>query len=69
MKFFFSDVGVNANIERHRSKEAELRKKIEDLEKISNKTDFEYTCIEAYSSILAKLLESKVHAVNKLGRK
>ena len=27
MKFFFKDVGTNADIKRHRNKESELRKK------------------------------------------
>ena len=69
MKFFFKDVGTNADIKRHRNKESELRKKIEDLENVQNKTDFEYACINEYRNILARLLESKVHAVDKLGRK
>ena len=45
------------------------KKKIEDLENVQNKTDFEHACINEYRNILARLLESKVHAVDKLGRK
>lgn len=69
MRFFFKDVGLNADIERHREKEKQLREKIKKLESIQNRTELEHAALSIYSEILVKLLESKADVVNKLGRK
>lgn len=69
MSYFFSKpVGLNADIERHRLKEQELRAKIEELEKLESPDKFQVRALQAYRHFLNQLLQSKADVVSKLGK-
>lgn len=60
-KYFYKQLGRNADIKRHREKESELRQLIKDSD------DNRYT--QAYKNLLNHLLQSKAYLVSTLGRK
>ncbi len=65
--WFRKDVkGLNADIDRHRAKEAELDAKIAELEGSKNLIDI--AALEVYHELRAKLLESKAEVVSKIGK-
>lgn len=67
-KFFWEDnIGVNADIDRHRKKEAELAVRIAELEVLTD-PDAE-VWLRTYRHLMCQLQQSKADAVNKLGRK
>lgn len=69
-KFFWEDnIGVNADIDRHRKKEAELAVRIAELEvEVLTDPDAE-VWLRTYRHLMCQLQQSKADAVNKLGRK
>lgn len=70
MKFFASnDMGLNADLERHRIKEHELRSVILRLSSIDDRSDMDEACLVSYTNCLDILLQSKAVLVDKLGRK
>lgn len=61
------EVGLNADLERHRRHEAELDEKILALE--GKEGEFDQFTLAAYRHLRAQLLQSKAEVVAKLGRK
>ena len=69
MNFFAdNDMGLNANLERHRIKEHELRSVILRLSSIDDRTEIDEACLVSYTSCLDILLQSKAVLVEQLGR-
>ena len=67
MKYFYRDVkGVNADVERHRAREQELRQKISELE--GKEDDMSMAAAHTYRYLLQQLQQSKAEAVAKIGR-
>ncbi len=67
-KYFHTPAkAVNADINRHRVEELELRAKIAQLESIETPSDFESCALRVYRSFLNQLLQSKAEVVSKLG--
>jgi hypothetical protein len=67
MKYFYRDVkGVNADVERHRAREQELRQKISELE--GKEDDMSIAAASTYRHLLDRLLRSKAESVAKIGR-
>lgn len=67
MKYFWKDAsGVNADVERHRQKESELREKIAELEQKDD--EMSVAALRDYRNFLDKLLQSKAEAVSKIGK-
>jgi hypothetical protein len=65
--YFWKQIPLNADIERHREKEAELRENIQELE---NSTDpFDVRALATYRNFLNLLLESKAQITSKIGKK
>jgi hypothetical protein len=60
MFYFFIKKGLNVDLKRHAKKEAQLRQLIKESDGVYKST-FEY--------LLKKLLDSKVHLVDQIGRK
>lgn len=70
MTYFYKPAsGVRADIDRHRTRELDLRERISKLEAIKTKTEFEDRVLESYKYLLDHLLVSKGEVVNKIGRK
>lgn len=69
MKFFWEDLPLNADIERHRSKERELQEQVSALEALEERDAFQERCLGAYKHFLCQLLQSKADTVSKLGKK
>lgn len=69
MKYFWKEVGLNADIERHRAKEQELTEKIARLESIQDPSDMERFSLRIYRDFLYKLELSKAEVVSKIGKK
>lgn len=71
MGFFASSksMGLNADLERHRMKEHELRSVILRLSSLDDRTDMDNACLESYTNCLYILLKSKAEIVEQLGRK
>ena len=68
MNFFWTKAkGVNADVERHRAKEAELDAKIAELEKSQEPMDV--AALRVYRRFRAQLLQSKAETVSKIGKK
>ena len=72
MKFFADNsLGLDADLERHRKQEHNLKSAIERLS-VNNEDEDEINnriFLEAYSKSLDNLLKSKARLVNKIGRK
>jgi hypothetical protein len=67
MKYFYKNAsGLNADIERHRIKEAELTKKILELE--GKADDMSQAVLRSYRSALNVLMQSKADVVSKIGK-
>ena len=69
MSFFAADMGLNADLERHRMKEHELRSAILRLSSIDDRSDMDEACLVSYTNSLDILLQSKVALVEQIGRK
>ena len=66
-KYFLNDVGLNADIARHRAEENELRSRIAELE---GKDDYRSgRVLKTYRNLLDILLQSKANLTSKIGRK
>lgn len=64
-KFFFGDVsGLNADIDRHRKQEKELREKLAKYEQDGNDN-----LVATYRHFLNQLLASKAEVVSQIGKK
>ena len=64
-KFFFGKVaGLNADIERHRDYEKDLRQKLAEYEEEGNEN-----LIRTYRHFLNQLLQSKADVVSQIGKK
>lgn len=68
MKFFFGEVGLNADIDRHRKMEKELKDKISELESQENRDEFQERYLLTYRNLLNQLWESKAKVVENIGR-
>ncbi len=68
-KYFCNDVTLKSDIERHRVEQKKLESCIAELEERPNPDQFEITTLEAYRSLLYKLLQSKAEVVSKIGKK
>ena len=68
MSYFWEQAkGVNADLKRHRNREAELRAKIDELE---GKDDpMSIVVLRTYRHFLCQLQASKAEVVEKIGRK
>ena len=66
--FYKTDLGLNADLERHMAKERDLNAKIAELEAIEDRDKMQVATLRMYRDLLAKLLESKANVVSKLGR-
>lgn len=69
MRYFWKQLPLNANIERHREKETELREKIRKLEEENSADPFDVSLLAAYRNFLNLLLESKAKITSKIGKK
>lgn len=65
--FWQPATGLNADIERHRVQEKEIRDKISELEELNDEKYDRYLKVERY--FLGQLLQSKADVVDQLGRK
>lgn len=72
-KWFYNDpTGVKMDVERHRQKQNELEQRIAELEcAVATDPDDEFlaTALRTYRNLLCQLLDSKVNAVSKIGKK
>jgi hypothetical protein len=69
MKFFWNKAnGVNADVERHRAKEAELDARIAELEARPN-DPMAVASLRTYRRFRAQLLQSKAEVVDRIGKK
>lgn len=69
MKFFWNKAnGVNADVERHRAKEAELDARIAELE-ARPEDPMAVAALRTYRRFRAQLLQSKAEVVTKIGKK
>ena len=69
-KFFWKKApGLNADIERHRAKEAELRAKIAELQQDDQSDPMVKACLRTYRNFLYQLELSKAEVVNLIGKK
>ena len=69
MKFFWNKAkGINADVERHRAKEAELDARIAELE-ARPEDPMAVAALRAYRRFRAQLLQSKAEVVDKIGKK
>jgi BMFP domain-containing protein YqiC len=69
MKYFWNKVkGLNADVERHRAKEAELDARIAELEARPN-DPMAVASLRTYRRFRAQLLQSKAEVVDKIGKK
>jgi hypothetical protein len=70
MTYFYKPAsGLQADVDRHRAKELDLRDCISKLEAVETKTEFDDRVLETYKYLLDRLLTSKGDVVNKIGRK
>lgn len=67
-KFFWKDVPLNADIERHRAQQKELEAKIAMLES-GEQTKHTEGYLRTYRHLLCQLLQSKAEVVAKIGKK
>jgi hypothetical protein len=68
MKFFWDKAkGLNADVERHRAKEAELDARIAELEARPG-DPMAVAALRTYRRFRAQLLQSKAEVVNKIGK-
>ena len=68
MKYFWDKAkGLNADIERHRTKEKELESKIAELE--GKTDDMSIRAMRVYRNFLYQLQVSKAEVVSKIGKK
>lgn len=65
--FYNKTTGINADIARHREKEAFLLEKISKLESSNDPMDI--AALESYRNLYEKLMVSKATTVSKIGRK
>lgn len=68
-KYFCNDVALKADIDRHMTEQKKLESCIAELESRLNPDQFELTILDAYRSLLCKLLQSKAEVVSKIGNK
>jgi len=69
MKYFWDKAnGLNADVERHRAKEAELDARIAELEARPN-DPMAVVALRTYRRFRAQLLQSKAEVVNKIGKR
>ena len=69
MKFFWSKAkGLKADVDRHRSKEAELDARIAELE-ARPEDPMAVAALRTYRRFRAQLLQSKAEVVTKIGKK
>jgi hypothetical protein len=69
MKYFWDKAnGLNADVERHRAKEAELDARIAELEARPN-DPMAVAALRTYRRFRAQLLQSKAEVVNKIGKR
>ena len=69
MKFFWNKAkGINADVERHRAKEAELDARIAELE-ARPEDPMAVAALRTYRRFRAQLLQSKAEVVDKIGKK
>jgi phytoene/squalene synthetase len=67
MKYFYRDVkGVNADVERHRTREQELLQKISEL--TDKEDDMSIAAAHTYNHLLQQLRQSKAEVVAKIGQ-
>ena len=68
MKFFWDKAkGLNADVERHRAKEAELDARIAELE--AKDDPMSIAALRVYRRFRAQLLQSKAEVVTKIGKR
>lgn len=68
-RFFYKQLPLNADIERHREEESELREKIRELEEENSTDPFDVRALAAYRNFLNQLLDSKAQITSKIGKK
>ena len=69
-QFFWTKAkGINADIERHRAKEKELKEKIVELEGMDQNDPMVAASLRAYRRFLYQLELSKCEVVSKIGKK
>jgi hypothetical protein len=68
-KYFWKEVPLKADIERHRTQEKELQDKIDLLESIAEPTAMQLRTLATYRSFMYQLQLSKAEVVSKIGKK
>lgn len=66
--YFWREIGLNADIDRHRQEEINLRTKIAELEAKESLDYFNQEVLRTYRYLLGQLLQSKAELVEKLGK-
>jgi hypothetical protein len=64
--YFWRELGLNADIDRHRNEESKLRAKIAELEAKKSLDYFDQAGLRTYKHLLNQLLQSKAEVVNKI---
>jgi hypothetical protein len=68
-KYFWKEVPLKADIERHRTQEKEIQDKIDLLESITEPTTIQLRALAAYRHFMYQLQLSKAEVVSKIGKK
>lgn len=59
--------GLNADLKRHSEMEADLKRRIAELENSDN--EFDQAAVFSYKTLLYRLLDSKAEVTSKIGKK
>jgi len=68
-KYFWKEVPLKADIERHRKQEKEIQDKIDLLESIVEPTEMQLRTLATYRNFMYQLQLSKAEVVSKIGKK
>lgn len=68
-KFFWKELPLKADIQRHRDHETEIQAQIDKLEAIQNPTLMEVGRLKTYYNFMYQLQLSKAEVVSKIGKK
>lgn len=67
MKYFWNDVALKADVNRHREEQLELESKIKELEALPQDS-MTIAAVRVYRNFLCLLLQSKADVVSKIGK-
>lgn len=66
MKYFWNDVALKADVNRHREKQLEFENKIQELEALPQDS-MTVASLRVYRKFLCMLLQSKAEVVSRIG--